>query len=248
MNLVIDFGNTLRKFAIFEKNEIIKIEITDTTDSKQLIRKVESLVKIIGKSSISSAIIVSVIDYPEDFKNYLAENFHSLEFSHHTPIPINNQYKTPETLGKDRLAAAVAANNLFPGNNVLAVIAGTCITYEIVDANKNYRGGAISPGIRMRFDALHNFTHQLPLLDSTDSGHLTGGTTQDSIVSGVVHGTIAEVDGMIEKFRRNYENLTIILSGGNMNYFDKKLKNNIFAVPNLVLRGLNIILEFNEHR
>lgn len=246
MNLVIDFGNTLRKFAIFDNYEPIKIEITDTTDQKQLIKITDSLIKTFGKTSISSAIISSVIDYPDTFKSYLTDNLDLIDFSHLTPIPIINLYQTPETLGKDRLAAAVAASTLFPNKNVLAVIAGTCITYEMVDKEKNYHGGAISPGIRMRFKALHNFTHRLPLLDSIEPVEITGQSTEASIITGVVHGALVEVDGMIDSFGRNYENLTIILSGGDMKYFDKKLKNNIFAVPNLVLRGLDIILDFNE--
>ncbi|MCF8234858.1 MAG: type III pantothenate kinase [Bacteroidales bacterium] len=246
MKLVIDFGNTLKKFALFEGNEIVKLRIVTEQEEQKLIDSANTLIKDFGSGMVKSAIISSVVNYPRGFEQFLRDRFKFIELDQNTAVPLNNLYQSKSTLGKDRLAAAVAAHQLFPDSNVLAVVAGTCITYDVVDHSGNYLGGAISPGLDMRFRALHTFTDQLPLLEGKAETGITGKTTADSIRSGVLKGSLAEVDGMIDKYREYYDNLTIILSGGNLDHFDKKLKNNIFAVPNLVLTGLNIILDFNE--
>lgn len=246
MKLVIDFGNTLKKFALFEGNEIVKLRIVTEQEEHKLIDIVNALIKDFGSGEVKSAIISSVVNYPPGFGQFLKDRFKLIELDQNTAVPLNNLYRSKSTLGKDRLAAAVAARQLFPDSNVLAVVAGTCITYDVVDHQGNYLGGAISPGLDLRFRALHTFTDQLPLMEGKAETGITGKTTADSIRSGVLNGGLAEVDGMIDKYREYYENLTIILSGGNLDHFDKKLKNNIFAVPNLVLTGLNIILDFNE--
>jgi type III pantothenate kinase len=162
------------------------------------------------------------------------------------PLPVVIDYHTPDTLGTDRIAAVVAAHNLYPDKNILVVETGTCITYDFIDAEGIYRGGSISPGLGLRFSALHNFTDKLPLIEPVKDAILIGKSTESSIQSGVINGLIAEVQGIISMYENNYEDLTIILSGGNLDYFDKILKNNIFAVPNIVLTGLNIILDFND--
>ena len=135
---------------------------------------------------------------------------------------------------------------MFPGKNALLIETGTCITYDFIDSDGLYHGGGISPGIRLRFKALHTFTDKLPLIEPEKDPALIGDTTENAILSGVINGVKAEVSGLISSYESNYENLTIILSGGDLVYFDKNLKNNIFAVPNIVLKGLNIILEFND--
>ena len=161
-------------------------------------------------------------------------------------LPVTLDYDTPETLGADRVAGVVAASHLYPAQNVLLIEAGTCITYDLVDAGRVYRGGSISPGMNMRFRALNTFTGKLPLIEASGEAALTGKTTAASIQSGVINGMIAEMEGIIMRYERIYENLTVVASGGYLDYFDKILKNNIFAVPNIVVKGLNIILEFNE--
>lgn len=245
MKLVLDFGNTLKKFALFEGNNLIKLESLSSGDqdledfTKDFLRKFSNV-------GVHSAILSAVINYPQKFDQYLSENFSFLKLHHRTPLPVGIDYDTPETLGKDRMAIASAAAVLFPGSNVLAIVVGSCITYDFVDNDGSYQGGAISPGMRLRFRALHNFTDQLPLLEGRKDADLSGKSTEDSILSGVVNGMRAEIEGIIERYAAIYENLTVLLSGGDMNYFDKSLKNNIFAIPNLVLTGLNIILDFNE--
>ncbi len=246
MKLIIDLGNTQGKFAVFKNDEIIIVETINNKAKKDFRVYTDQLIKKYCKEPLHSVILSSVIDYPTSFNKYLKNNFRFLELTKKTPVPVKINYKTPETIGNDRIAIAVAVNYLFPGKNTLAVNAGTCITYDIVDNKEVYQGGAISPGFDMRLRSLHNFTDQLPLIESGECNTVTGKSTDESILSGVMNGTIAEVNGMIDKFSGIYDNLTIIISGGNLKYFDKKLKNNIFAVQNLVLKGLKIILDFNE--
>jgi type III pantothenate kinase len=157
-----------------------------------------------------------------------------------------NKYDSPETLGKDRLAAAVAGNHLFPNQNVLVIDAGTCIKYDFINAQAEYLGGAISPGLQMRFNALHIFTEKLPLIELTVFKTLIGKNTTDSLLSGVINGTLSEIDGIIDQYREIYPEIQIVLSGGDAEYLVGKLKKGIFAVSNIVLQGLKIILDYND--
>jgi type III pantothenate kinase len=239
MKLVIDFGNTLKKIAIFDKNIMVDLAIFQDLS-------LNDLINFLGKyQQVDTSILSSVIQYPEEIKNYLNNKTCFIELTGQTPLPITIKYNTPDTLGRDRIAAAVAGCFLYPDKNVLVINAGTCITYDLITTGKEYLGGSISPGINLRYKALHNFTGMLPLIEKTDDPHLIGQSTKDSIVSGVQLGALAEMEDFINQYRKIYGDLTIILSGGDANYFDKKLKNNIFAVPNIVLSGLKIILDFN---
>ncbi|MFH1937467.1 MAG: type III pantothenate kinase, partial [Bacteroidota bacterium] len=149
------------------------------------------------------------------------------------------------TLGRDRLACAVAASRLFQGVPSLVINAGTCITYDLVTAQNEYLGGAIAPGLQMRLRAMHTFTRKLPLLELQEPGNLTGLDTRESMLSGAVYGVVAEVTGIIEQYRKSYPDLQVILSGGDMEYLDKLLKIRIFALSNIVMVGLKHILEYN---
>jgi len=239
-NLVLDFGNTLKKIAVFQAGELIHLK-TYAKNSDSI------MIKHIAKYGFNSnAIISSVIGISETFKKYLNENFNYLDFNHNTPLPVKIKYATPSTLGKDRLAAAVGAYNIFPNQNVLYINAGTCITFDFLNKKAKYIGGSISPGIIMRFKALHTLTKNLPLLSGTNQlVELTGKTTEASIKSGVMNGIIAETDGIIQKYMTKYPDLKVIISGGDIHFFEKNLKSPIFAFPNLVLTGLNQILEYN---
>ncbi len=238
MKLVLDFGNTLQKIAIFDGHQMLEMHAFKKVT-------LQKLMQIIKKYPIKSAILSAVIHYPIEIKSFLELHFKFIEFTATTPIPIFNKYATPQSLGKDRLAAAVAGNHFFPQQNVLIIIAGTCITYEFISKNAEYIGGAISPGISIRFKALHTFTEKLPLVQKKQKASLIGDTTEKSILSGVINGAIHEVKGISSRYADDYKNIKIILSGGDMKYFDKILKNSIFAVSNIVLIGLNIILDFN---
>jgi type III pantothenate kinase len=241
MQLIIDIGNTLAKIALFEDSDPLEVtylpEIT-----------VEALELFLTNSVLirpETAILSTVRQTDDTFIDYLKGNFRLLLLNSETPSPLKNLYQSPETLGYDRLASAVAATTLFPKRNVLIINAGTAITYDLVTRNNEYLGGAISPGLTMRLMALHNFTQKLPLVALNEETPLIGRTTEESILSGVLNATRAEIDGMIEKFNNHYEQLAVILSGGDIIYFDKSLKNSIFAVPNIVISGLNQLLAFN---
>lgn len=239
MKLIIDIGNTLTKSAVFEGKELIYLSVHKEL-SIEIVSSIEE-----KHPKINSAIVSSVSPFDSSVKDYLKEKFFFIELSHSTKLPIKSIYKTPETLGNDRIAAVTAAFELYPKTNVLVIDAGTCITYDIINEHGVYSGGSISPGIEMRFKALNSFTARLPLLNYKEIDYLSGLSTEQSILSGVINGLNAEIDGIIESYQKNYEYLTVILSGGDYIYFDKRLKNNIFALPNIVLQGLNVILDFN---
>ena len=151
----------------------------------------------------------------------------------------------PETLGRDRLAAAVGATVLYPGRNVLIVDFGTAVTIDLVTADATFRGGCISPGMKTRFRALHDYTAKLPLCAATESEELAGLTTRQAIELGVMNGIAFEIEGYAARMRSQIEDLCVIFTGGDANFFVKRIKNTIFANCNLVFCGLNRILEYN---
>jgi len=241
LKLIIDIGNTRTKLAVFFGNEMKEIFVTENLSVRLLAKIVEKY------SAIGSSILSSVKDYPTEVDTFLGDRLYFLKLDNNTPLPVKILYKSPQTLGKDRMAIAAASRALFTGENVLVIDAGTTITYDFVNKKGEYSGGGISPGIQMRLRALHEFTGKLPLVDSLFSTvDLVGTNTQSAILSGVLNGVVAEVDGIISSYRAQYPQLKVVLSGGDEKYFDKRLKNNIFALPNFVLKGLKEILDFNE--
>ena len=198
---------------------------------------------------LNKAILSSVKPYDDELNQFLTENFEQfIELDHTTSLPIENLYETPETLGKDRLAAAVGANELFPDQNLLVIDAGTAITYDLVSDKNQFLGGNISPGLEMRFKSLHQFTGKLPLVDKNEEFQPIGQNTTEAIRAGVQNGMIYELAQTIDFFNRNYQNLQIIMTGGDSNFFDKKLNYSIFVHFNLTLIGLNRILEYNAKK
>ncbi len=198
---------------------------------------------------LDQAILSSVKPVDEELIRFLSQNFQLfIELDHHTPLPIENLYETPETLGKDRIAAAVGANELFPGQNILIIDAGTAITYDVVSEKNEFLGGNISLGLQMRFKALNQFTGKLPLINYSDEFQLIGRNTEEAIRAGVQNGILYEIERTIETFNRNYENLQIVMTGGDSIFFDKKLNYSIFVHFNLTLIGLNRILEHNAKK
>lgn len=238
--LVLDFGNTLKKVAVFHGDRLLELRAT----TEAVIQEIEELK---GKyKAIDAAILSTVVKVDVHLLAYMKANFNFFMFNEKTPIPIKNEYQSPQTLGKDRLAAAVGAYLKFPNENVLVIDAGSSITYEFISEKAAYLGGAISPGIQLRAKALHQFTDQLPLVKAEKTVELLGSNTLDCIQSGIVNGAQAEVNAMTQSFVNQFEDLKIILTGGDAIYFEKSLKYNIFASENLVLEGLNHILDFNE--
>ena len=239
MNLIIDIGNTVAKIAVFKDKDIVEVFY----DSNQTL---ENLPDICAKYAVEKAIAATVIDLNEQVSAQLARlPVPLLWLNETTSLPVENLYETPETLGYDRMAAVVGANEQFPGRDLLVIDAGTAITYELIDASGSYLGGNISPGMTTRFRALNLFTEKLPLVVEQEYIPLVGTDTETAIQAGVVNGIVCEMDGYIEMLRLKYPNLLVFLTGGHSFYFERRLKNSIFADINLVLTGLNRILEYN---
>ena len=237
--LTIDIGNTLQKAAVFSEdgNSLYHIE-------KECLSK-NDLAPLIEQYAIRHSIVSNVGEEAHELVSFLAKSTDLLVFSHNTPLPIRLRYETPETLGLDRIANAVAANALFPNENVLSIQAGTCLVMDFVTKEGDYLGGSIAPGLEMRFSALHHYTKRLPLVGKEGEHPLVGASTETSIRSGVVNGLCHEIDGAVGHYREQYGDLRIVLTGGNKNDLENSIKSTIFAAPNLVLYGLYKILIFN---
>ena len=240
VNLIIDIGNTSAKLAVFDQDTIKEVVRSSN-------RTLEGLSALCDKYPIRKGIVSSVITLSEQVRTLLESfPFPIIRFTHETPVPIKNLYKTPETLGADRLAAVTAAYTSQPNRPSLVIDAGTCITYDFIDEYGQYHGGNISPGVEMRFKALHAFTDKLPLVEEKGETPHYGQSTETAIRSGVIRGIEFEISGYIQQLQKNYPSLLVFLTGGNEFSFDTNLKSGIFADGFLVLRGLNRILEHNE--
>lgn len=240
MNLCIDIGNSMVKSAVFSGSEIQEVDHWKDIGPLE-IEKLKS-----KHPQIKNVILCSVRPENPDLINQLRSNFpYLLEFNDDTDVPLENFYLTKNTLGKDRLAAVTGANNIYPDRNVLVVDLGTAITYDLVDEFNRYLGGNISPGMALRFRALHEFTGRLPLVKPKHNIDLLANNTEDAIAAGVQNGIIFEIDSYISKMKKQFRNIVIIITGGDAKYFDKKLKNTIFVYPFLIFTGLNRILIHN---
>ena len=240
MNLIVDIGNTRTKFYIFNRGDLaISVPVDDFEPGYIELLQNEY-------PQLDKAIVSSVKDYSPEIKQKFQESFQTfVELDSETPLPVQNNYKTKETLGYDRIAAVVGANCLYPGENILVIDAGSAITYDFISDKGVYLGGNISPGMEMRYKALNKFTGKLPLVGLKKSNVLFGDTTESAIRAGVQNGIIYEVDATIGSFKDFYNNLKVIITGGDANFFDKKLKNSFFVNFNLTGIGLNRILEYN---
>jgi len=243
LNLVIDIGNSQTKVAVFDAGELVQTILSKSFDTTRL-----SQLKLIYPG-LNQAILSSVGAIEPGLPEALKKKFELfLEFNHQTPVPIDNLYHSKSTLGLDRLAAAVGGVCLFPGKDLLVIDAGTAITFDLIDKNNRFLGGNISPGLTIRFKALHQFTSKLPEIAADDHWEDFGRTTEEAIRSGVQNGIIFEIDGMIDRVTKIRPDCQAILTGGDSYFFDKKLKNTIFVKFELTLIGLNRILEFNAKR
>jgi type III pantothenate kinase len=240
LRLAIDIGNTRTKFAVFENRTILQA-------SSLANEALELNNEIIKDFNVSSLIVSSVNTEVEMLLKLNQIHQPKIILNHTTALPITLAYQSPETLGKDRIAAVVGAQYEFPGHNVLVIDAGTCVTYDFLTAKGVYLGGAISPGIQLRLKSMNSYTSKLPLLNWTgdDKPQNIGRTTITSMLSGVINGLIAEMIGFISNYEKQYKSLKTVITGGDANFFVKELKNGIFADPNLVLKGLNEILIYN---
>lgn len=242
MNLAIDVGNTRTKLAVFQNNKLIELVISE---KEELLNQTK---KILSEFNISDSIISNVSIISSEYLEFLNEKTNLFQFNYETKIPFKNLYTTPKTLGLDRIALTTAAFKNFPKKNVLILDAGTCITYDFINKKSEYLGGAISPGLSMRYKALNNFTAKLPFLESKIPEDFIGDSTDSSIHSGVVNGLINEIEGVINQYKEKYKYLTVVLTGGDTKFLSKQLKSTIFANQNFLLEGLNEILIFNKNK
>jgi type III pantothenate kinase len=254
MNLIIDIGNSLYKIGFFDNHVLCQYREAQTQE-----QCIDFIVEHQNsQKNLQNCLISSTRKKPEILVKAILElNYISSDaihiLSHDTPLPIENHYNTPKTLGMDRLAAAVGATTIFAQKNCLIIDLGTCITYDFINKKSQFLGGTIAPGVQMRLDAMHHFTEKLPEINWDKNNesifpNLLAKSTQEAMLSGAINGVKMEILGIIEHYKHIYENLEVILCGGDAIYFENTLKGSIFALPKLVLFGLNRILDSNVLR
>ena len=242
MNLVIDIGNTNGKVAVFENDTLIEKIVFIKSDLFEILKKIKK------KFQINDTILSSVVKLTDKDREEIKRIVPFLEISTDTKLPFKNLYKTPKTLGIDRIALISGAVKQFPNRNVLVMDAGSCITYDFVNDKSEYLGGSISPGISMRFNAMHQFTSKLPLLEKGNMQDFIGKSTKESMQTGVIFGILNEIEGFVDKYEKKYGHLTVVLTGGDTKFLSKQLKSSIFANQNFLLEGLNSLLIFNQSK
>lgn len=242
MNLVIDVGNTLVKLAVFETNIL---QIKKTLIKKDFLRILNEIQETFP--NITQGIVSAVSNLSDHQLKKLQNSVPVIALKQSTKVPFINKYASPDTLGVDRIALVSAAASQYPNKNILVIDMGTCITYDFLNEANEYLGGGISPGIDMRYKAVHTFTENLPLIDANHTKELIGNTTATSIHSGIINGVLFELDGFISQYKKKFSDLTVILTGGDIHFLRDNIKNDIFANSNFLLEGLNHILEYNKH-
>jgi len=239
MNLILDIGNTFIKLAIYANDEIVYYKRYE----KLLVKDIQLLRK---KYPFTQSIISTVRKSLPYVVQHLQKNYHLILLSHKTKVPVKILYKTPHTLGLDRLAAVVGAVHQYPKKRILVIDIGTCMTYDYVDERLNYQGGNISPGIELRLQAMHHFTSSLPLVKRKNNEDVIGRSTKSAIQNGAIWGIKFEIERIIDYLTKKWGRLTVILTGGDAIYFGDLIESKIFVNPNLVLDGLNHILKQNH--
>ncbi|UOK43506.1 MULTISPECIES: type III pantothenate kinase [Flavobacterium] len=236
MLLAVDVGNTRIKVAVFEKHTVLTQDVFLREEAQ---KKIENIFK--KNPKITESVLSSVGKLDDEVVDLLKKHSVLNVISSETHFPFQNNYETPKTLGVDRMVLASGATLMYPNQNRLIIDAGTCITYDFVTADDVYLGGAISPGLRLRYEALHNYTAKLPLLELEQPVHYIGNSTKEAIHSGVVNGILNEIDGFVSQYRQQYQVLTVILTGGDAEFLAKNIKNTIFANSNFLLESLSHI-------
>lgn len=238
MRLCIDIGNTRIKWAVFDERTMVHHDIFE--------RNYESKLKELFEDyNIEKSISSSTRKKASSMEHLVGKYTDHTILDHHTKVPIVNMYKTPETLGRDRLAAVVAAHMQYPSQGSIVIDAGTCITYDFIDSKGVYLGGNIAPGVYMRLEAMHHFTDGLPLVERQMPTELLGTSTLTAMQNGAVRGTLMEIEAFLSTMSDKYGRLNVILTGGDAVFFGEMLNTEIFVSPYLVLMGLNEILIHN---
>jgi type III pantothenate kinase len=239
VTLCFDFGNTRKKVAVFE-NEQLKEAIVLADDNTS------TIASLIENFKPTKSILSSVIDHNTKIESLLDTHTRFHKLSHQTKIAFTTPVGKPETIGADRLALCAAAVHFFPKANNFVIGLGSCITYNFINKNHEFLGGGISPGLEMRLKSLNQFTAKLPLVKPSREVPLIGYDTATNILSGVVLGMAMEIDGFIDSYRAKYGNFNVLLTGGDSPYLAQHFKNRIFADPDLIFKGLYAISEVNN--
>jgi type III pantothenate kinase len=238
MNLIVDIGNTSTKLAVYSNGERLSVSRIDELSCRELEKELSGY-------KIKQAIVSSVKKLPPFISDLLLINIPFVHvLSYKSKLPFRIGYETPETLGTDRIAAVAGAFSLFPGAETMVIDAGSAITYDFISADL-YRGGNISPGITMRFKALNKFTGKLPLVSPSEIFSFPGRNTTDAITAGVITGVTYEINEYIRTFEKKHIDLKVILTGGDSSYLKDKIDHQITYMPDIVIDGLNYILEYN---
>jgi type III pantothenate kinase len=237
--LCFDFGNTRLKCGVFE-NDVFTEEIVLPDDDGGTIQK------ILLQYQPQNTILSSVIRHNPAVENLLAANTSFHKLSHLTKINFTTPVGKPETIGADRLALVAAAVHFYPGKNNLVIGLGSCITYNFINQYHQFLGGAISPGMEMRFKTMHEHTALLPVVQKDWNFPVIGYDTKTNLQSGVIAGITYEIDGFIDYYASKYGNFNVVLTGGDSAYFAGQLKNKIFADLNFLFKGLYAISEVNN--
>lgn len=236
--LCLDFGNTRLKAALFKAHQLLQTFIL----ADQLVEQLEA---IIEQYRPEASILSSVINHPTEVETLLQSHTQFHKLSHQSKLPFTIPLGKPETVGTDRLAIAAAAVHLFPRQHNLVIALGTCITYNFINKDHQLAGGSISPGMEMRFRAMQEYTAKLPLVKGDWNVPLIGYDTVSNMQSGVILGMAKEIDGIIDAYKERFSNFNAVLTGGNLPFFESHLKNEIFADPELIFKGLYAISQIN---
>lgn len=237
MQLCLDFGNTNVKYAVYDERQLV----AEGRQSDCLVRDIRAWRR---QYAFDKVILSSTRNLRASLLRHLDREYQFVHLSHRTPLPIANAYHTPETLGRDRLAAAIGAWVDLPTAAHLVIDIGTCITYDIV-AESTFMGGNIAPGVHLRIKAMNDYTDKLPLVEKHNTGHLLGRSTTEALQNGAVLGTLCEIEAFIARSKARFPSINVTLTGGDAEYFAQLLDSKIFVAPLLVLKGLNEILLYN---
>ena len=240
VSLCLDLGNSLHKLAVFTGNTLVKSWTVQLSGLQECLQ--ENILPYHPRQSI----LCSVINHHPETEHWLSGHTRMIRLDHLTALPFINAYEHPSTLGPDRIALAAGAAVYYAGRHTLIIGTGTCITFNFVSQGGEFLGGSISPGLHMRLEALHTFTGRLPKEKISPLFPLIGYNTRQSILSGALGGAIAEVDGLIGRYQERYEEMQVVLTGGDMLFFERHLKSKVLPDPDLLVRGLLAILQLNN--
>lgn len=237
--LCFDFGNTRLKCAVFENSDLKEVLVTENDLAA-------SVLQLIEQYHPEKSILSSVINHNPEIENILEAHTKFHKLTEKSKLPVTTPASKPETIGADRWALAAAAVSIFPDHHNLVIALGSCITYNFINKFHEFLGGSISPGLEMRFRAMHEFTAKLPLIKPDTNFPLIGYDTRTNLLSGALLGMRKEIDGVIDEYNARYSNFNVLLTGGDMGFAASHLKNKIFADPHLIYKGLYAINELNN--